>query len=170
MPPNVGQDRPKAGLGGGRAIVCDKEKYEELMTQNAAAELAAKLGCIAAMDAEKRRDFGPPSLWQTWPAACKGSCEAWDSIHENARGKAKCTCEDVGSCDENTAFLLCKHIWICMSHFEVQWKYCHGCGSIYKGPTGLAYCAGVLSAPPARALAVLAALLAIVGGQQAFGE
>ena len=160
MPPAAGRPRPKAASGG-RKVECDKAAYAALMEGEAERELAAKLACIKNIDAEKRRDFGPPALWQVWPSACKGACETWDAIHENARGKAKCTCDEVGTCDENTAFLLCKHIWICMSHFEVQWKYCHGCGTIYKGPTGLEYCAGMLSAPPARVLTMLATAIAI---------
>ena len=164
MPPAAGRPRPKAATGG-RKVECDKDAYAALMEGEAEREHAAKLACIKAIDAEKRRDFGPPALWQVWPSACKGACETWDAIHENVRGKAKCTCEEVGTCDENTAFLLCKHIWICMSHFEVQWKYCHGCGTIYAGPLGLEYCAGVLSAPPGRALAVLATALAVAAAQ-----
>ena len=95
-----------------------------------------------------------------WDSACKGACESWDAIHENARSKARCTCGEVGSCDENTAYLLCKHIWICMSHFEVQWKYCHGCGTLYQGPAGLAYCAGTLTRPARLLLAAAVALCA----------
>ena len=95
--------------------MCDREAYAALMEAEADRENAAKLACVKNIDAEKRRDFGPPQLWQVWNSACKGACETWDAIHENARGKAKCTCEEVGTCDENTAYLLCKHIWICMS-------------------------------------------------------
>ena len=73
--------------------------------------------------------FGPASHYSRYLTGCKGVCQQWDALQSQGRTQARCNCQDLDTCDQNTYFWMCKTLYECREADEHRNDFCNGCGT-----------------------------------------
>jgi len=115
---------------------CDVGAWETFLVSgrdgqptNAELLLQFSVGCRGDLKKLTQGYFGPASHYSRYLTGCKGVCQQWDALQSQGRTQARCNCQDLDTCDQNTYFWMCKTLYECREADEHRNDFCNGCGT-----------------------------------------